>query len=68
VEIKDLRESFLASISGAQAGEVRDISFLYNIGHEFSAVRAYQLADEDAKKHFGVQSRIDAVIVDPETT
>jgi RHS repeat-associated protein len=52
-EIEDLREAFLASISGAQAGEVRDLSFLYNVAHEYSALRAYQLADEDARSNFG---------------
>jgi RHS repeat-associated protein len=52
-ELEDLREAFVASIAGARAGEVRDISFLYNVAHEYSAVRAYQLADEDSRSHFG---------------
>jgi hypothetical protein len=51
--LKGLREAFLAAIECAVPGQARDVSFLYNVAYEYSVTRAYQAADEDAKKHFG---------------
>jgi RHS repeat-associated protein len=51
--LKGLREEFFEAVEGARAGESREISFLYNVAYEYSALRAEELARQDAEQHFG---------------
>ena len=51
--LKGLREEFFAAVDGARAGESREISFLYNVGHEYSTMKAEDLARQDAEQHSG---------------